>query len=129
MNALYGSEAGLSRVFNQIDKHFVELNQNGTSAWRFHPEPLPLATIYILGERQPKLAAPTIEPISPQIGLMHLMAHKYPQFLKLERDRQVREFAMLSQLVTTVPMRKLNRLDSLEALPQLCDAILEEVAG
>lgn len=127
VNALYGSEAGLPRVFNQIDKHFVELNQNGASAWRFHPEPLPLAAIYILGNRQPELAAPTIEPISPRTGLMHLMTHRYPQFLKLDRDRQAREFALLSRLAATVLIRQVHRPDNLEKLPQLCESILHDV--
>lgn len=129
VNALYGSEVELSRVFRQVDKHFVELNQDGASTWCFHSKPLPLAAIYILGERQPKLAAASIEPISPHTGMMHLLTHKYPQSLKLERDRQALEFAYLGSLVTTVPIRQLNRPDSLDALPQLCDAIFEDVAG
>lgn len=129
VNALYGSEVGLCRVFRQVDKHFVELNQDGASTWRFHTEPLPLAAIYILGERQSELAAATIEPISPHTGLMHLLTHRYPQSLKLERDKQALEFAYLGSLVTTMPMRQLNRADSLDALPQLCDAILKDVAG
>ncbi len=128
VNALYGSEVGVSRVFRQTDKHFVELNPDGAEAWRFHSEPRTLAAIYILGNRQPELAAATIEPISPQIGLMHLLTHRYPQSLKLVRDRQAQEFAMLGSLVTRVPMRQLNRPDSLDALPQLCDAILADVA-
>ncbi len=36
---------------------------------------------------------------------------------------------MMGRLVTAMSMRKLNRPDSLDALPQLCDAILEDVVG
>lgn len=127
VNALYGSEVELPRVFRQTDKHFVQLNQDG-STWCFHSKPLPLAAIYILGERQPTEKAASIEPISPQMGLMHLLTHKYPESLKLDRNRQTREFAYLGRLVKLAPMRQINRSDSLNALPQLCDAILEDVS-
>ena len=93
----------------------------------FHSKPLPLAAIYFLGNRQPELAAASIEAISPQIGLMHLMTHRYPQSVKLDRDRQDRELAMLGRLVTVVPMRQIHRRDSLAGLSQLCDVILEDM--
>lgn len=126
INALYGSEVELPRVFRQTDKHFVQLNQNGAT-WCFHSKPLPLAAIYILGERQLTKKGPTIEPISPVRGLMHLITHRYPQSLKLDRDKQAFEFAYLGRLVSKAPIRQINRSDSLDALPQLCDAILEDV--
>jgi hypothetical protein len=129
INELYGSEAELSRVFRQTDKHFVELDQNSTSNWRFHNQPLPLAAIYVLGERQQSLAAPSIEAITPQLGLMHLITHRYPQSLKLERDRQKHEFARLGYLANVVPMRSLHREDSLAGLSEVCDRILEDVVG
>jgi hypothetical protein len=137
VNAVYGSEEGLSRVFRQTDKHFVELNQNNTSAWSFHSQPLPLAAIYVLGERQQSLTAPSIESITPQLGLMHLLTHRYPESLKLERHMRSRkrtvglshEFARLGYLANTVPMRSLHREDSLAGLSQVCDRILEDVAG
>lgn len=127
VNALYGSEVGLSRVSRQLDKHFVELNQNGASAWRFQPQPLPLAAIYILENRQPELASPTIKPISQKMGLMHLMTHRYPQFLTLDRDRQFQEFALLSCLAATVPIKQVHRPDELEKLPRLCEVILDDI--
>ncbi|AFY43921.1 hypothetical protein [Nostoc sp. PCC 7107] len=129
VNELYGSEAELSRVFSQTDKHFVELNQNHLSAWRFHPQPLPLAAIYVLGERQQSLTAPSIEAIIPQIGLMHLITHRYPQSLQLERDMRSREFALLARLANIVPIRQLYREDSLPGLSNVCDVILSDVVG
>lgn len=129
VNAVYGSEEGLALVFSQTEKHFVELNQNHTSAWRFHNQPLPLAAIYILGERQQSLAAPSIEAIVPQIGLMQLITHRYPESLKLERNMQAREFAMLGRLAAAVPIRQLHREDSLAGLSNLCDVILQDVAA
>jgi hypothetical protein len=72
-----------------------------------------LAAIYVLGERQRSLAVPSIEAIIPQIGLMHLITHRYPQSLKLERDMRSREFALLGRLANIVPIRQLHREDSL----------------
>lgn len=130
VNELYGSETELSRVFSQTDQHFVELNQNHAStSWRFHSQPLPLAAIYVLGERQHLLAAPSIEAIIPQIGLMHLITHRYPQSLQLERDMRSREFALLGRLASIVPIRQLHREDSLPGLSNVCDVILSDVAG
>jgi len=64
IKALYGSKEGLTRIFSFSEKCFIDLNNNGgTTAWQFHNEPLPLTAIYILGERQPDLAAPNIEAI------------------------------------------------------------------
>lgn len=128
VNALYGSEKELSRVFQQTDKHFVELNTDPGSAWRFHPQPLPLSAIYILGKRQRSLFAPSLEAITPQVGLMHLFTHRYPQNLKLEQDEQAREFAVLGRLAMTVPMRSLHREDNLARLSEVCDLILADVA-
>ncbi|MEA5593428.1 serine/threonine protein kinase [Rivularia sp. UHCC 0363] len=128
VNQLYGDEKGLPRVFSQTDKHFVELNQNTASTWSFHSQPLPLAAIYVLGERQQSLVAPSIETIIPQLGLMQLITHRYPQSLKLQRDMQRREFALLGRLAAAVPMRHLHRGDSLAELSEICDVILEDVA-
>lgn len=135
INALYGSEVGLARVICLSEKRFIDLSYSGgenasnRSAWRFHKEPLPLAAIYVLGERQPELAAPAIEPIPPAMAVMELMAQRSANHLKLDMDKQAREFAGFSRVATTVPVRKITRSDSLEALPQLCDAIVKDVAG
>ncbi|MHC5726475.1 MAG: hypothetical protein ACYTXY_20550 [Nostoc sp.] len=82
-----------------------------------------------MGDRQRSLAAPSIEAIIPQIGLMHLITQRYPQSLKLERDMRSREFALLGRLVNIVPMRQLHREDSLAGLSKVCDLILSDVAG
>ena len=128
LNQLYGDEKGLSRVFSQTDKHFLELNQNKVSAWGFHNQPLPLAAIYVLGERQQFLAAPSIETIIPQMGVMQLITHRYPQSLHLEGGMQRREVAISARLGEIVPMRYLHRGDNLADLGKICDVILEDVA-
>lgn len=128
VNAVYGSEVGLSRVMRQIDKRYVELNaENAAVQWRFQAQPANLAAIYFLESRQLELATPAIAPILSKIGLMMLLEHCYPYFLTLDRDRQYREFIFLGRLAATVPLRKVDRPDELRKLPQICDAILDDM--
>ncbi|HBQ97754.1 MULTISPECIES: hypothetical protein [unclassified Roseofilum] len=134
ITALYGSEVGLNRVFDFMDKRFLDLSgsvrdNEGETQWQFYQEPLPLAAIYILGKRQPELAAPQIESIPSAMALMKLMEQRSVSHLKLEKDRQEREFTGFSRVAMKVPIRKVTRGDSLDALPQLCDAILEDLAS
>jgi hypothetical protein len=128
VNQLYGDEKGLSRVFSQTDKHFLELNQDKVSAWGFHNQPLPLTAIYVLGERQQSACTPSIETVIPQMGVMQLITHRYPQSLQLEGGMHRRELAILGRLGETVPMRHLHRGDNLAELGKVCDVILEDVA-
>ncbi|ETX02746.1 MAG: hypothetical protein ETSY1_02485 [Candidatus Entotheonella factor] len=131
IHALYGSEAGLARIFSFTEKRFVDLTDHThQSAWRFYREPLPLAAIYVLGARQSGLADTTIEPISPAPAVMTLMGQRSANHfdLTLDAEQQVREFADLSRLAMRVPVRKVTRSDRLDALPQLCDALEEDVA-
>lgn len=134
ITALYGSEVGLDRVFDFMDKRFLDLsgtvNDNeGETQLQFYQEPLPLAAIYILGKRQPELAAPKIASLPPAMALMNLMEQRSVSHLKLEKDRQEQEFTGFSHVAMKVPIRKVTRSDSLDALPQLCDAILEDLAS
>ncbi|MGK7905338.1 MAG: serine/threonine protein kinase [Hormoscilla sp.] len=134
IKALYGSEVDLARVFSFSEKRFVNLTDNinktaGETGWQFHHEPLPLAAIYILGKRQPFLAETAIEPIPPAMAVMMLMAQRSAIHLKLDMEKQGREFAGISRMVRTVPVRKVTPRDSLDALPQLCDAILADFAN
>jgi hypothetical protein len=128
LNQLYGDETGLARVFSQTDKHFLELNQDKVSAWGFHNQPLPLTAIYVLGERQQSACTPSIETIIPQMGVMQLITHRYPQSLQLEGGMHRRELAILARLAEIVPMRHLHREDNLAELGKVCDVILEDVA-
>jgi len=105
----------------------VELTtERNASAWRFQPEPLSLAAIYILEPRQEELTNPTIEPVSAVTALMNLMMHRSANFLKLERKKQAREWEAFSQIASNVPIRRVKRPDDLSKLPELCDAIIND---
>ena len=133
LQALYGSEVGLAPIFSFSEKRFLDLSAKSSETpeiggFRANLSPWRLS-IYILGERQPELAAAKIEPIPRAMAVMSLMAQRSVSHLKLDADKQGREFAGFSRVAMTVPTRKVIRRDSLEALPQLCDAILADVAN
>ncbi|AFY57883.1 serine kinase of the HPr protein, regulates carbohydrate metabolism [Rivularia sp. PCC 7116] len=127
VNALYGSQDALDRIFSFSEKRFVDLTNNSES--QFYNKPLPLAAIYVLGERQSEFTTPKIEPIPPMTAVMNLMTHRSVSHLKLAADKQAQEFAGLSSLAGKVPVRKVIRSDNLEALPQLCEAIVEDASN
>ncbi|MDB9371948.1 serine/threonine protein kinase [Nodularia sphaerocarpa] len=130
INALYGSESDFTKIFISSEKRFVELvGDSSDTVCKFYSDPLPLAAIYVLGKRQPELVAPMIETISPATAVMTLMTHRSVSHLKLGMDEQAGEFAGLSRLAMSVPIRKVSRSDSLTALPQLCDAIVNDVGN
>lgn len=133
VNAIYGSEADLPRVFQPLEKHFLSLSAKGEAEgeapWQFHPHPLPLAAIYLLEARDPDLAAPTITPLAPTLAVMHLLSHRYPQTFQPSSALQKQEFAEIVRLAGRVPIRQVHRPDSLDALPTLCDAILDDVGS
>lgn len=121
------SSTFLKRIFRAREKRYVELTtEKGASAWRFQDKPLPLAAIYILQNRQSELATPYIESIPTELGLMHLMAHRYPKFLTVEQDYVTREFAFLSSLAARIPIKKVYRPDNFIKLPEVCDVILND---
>ncbi|WP_414623436.1 serine/threonine protein kinase [Calothrix sp. CCY 0018] len=127
INYLGLSLENLKRIFSVGDKRYVELtSEKSASAWRFQDKPLPLAAIYILHNRQSELATPYIESIPTELGLMHLMAHRYPKFLTVEQDYVAREFAFLSSLAARIPIKKVYRPDNFIKLPEVCDVILND---
>ena len=121
------SSSFLQRVFSVGDKRYVELTtEKGASTWRFQDKPLPLAAIYILQNRQSELATPYIESIPTELGLMHLMAHRYPKFLNLEKDYLAGDFSFLNSLAARIPIKKVYRPDNITKLTEVCDVILND---
>lgn len=91
-----------------------------------HIQPLPLAAIYVLDERQPDLKVPVISPLSSADGLPRLLANSYAPYL-LDRASQAHEFHLLGRLATKVPIREVQRPDDLARVLDTCEAILEDV--
>ncbi|MEH2459479.1 serine/threonine protein kinase [Nostoc sp.] len=127
IHTLYGSEKGLEKVFQPLDKYYIELTaERNASEWKFQPEPLPLAAIYILEPRHKELTNPVIEPVSAVTALLNLMMHRSANLLKLERKKQAREWEAFSHIASSVSIRRVKRPDDLSKLPELCDAIIND---
>lgn len=127
IHALYGSEEGLEKIFHALDKRYINLTTDiNASAWKFQSEPLPLAAIYILEPRRQDLVATNIEPVSVVAALMNLMNHRSAKFLKLDNENVAREWKNLSHLLASVPVRRVQRPDDLNKLPELCDVIVND---
>lgn len=121
VEGLFGNEDALPRISPTWDKRFLDLR--GEPRYRFHEGPLPLAAVYLLGERQrPEFR---IGPISPREALMRMVSDTYGARL-LSSDRRRQEFQTLSRLVRFVSLREVHAKDDLLGLSALCSAIARD---
>jgi hypothetical protein len=129
IDAFEAPPAGPRPVVTGVDKHYLDLStEDGAAAWRFQPEPLPLEAIYLL-QRHAGVDVPLIEPIVGSARLTTLLAHTPAAFAPLDRVRRAREFARFSRLAAAVPVRRIRYPEGLERLPEVCEAIVEDVAS
>ncbi len=122
VEALYGSAATLPRLTPTWDKCYLDLTQE---KYEFQQQPLPLAAIYLLGERRDE-AAPSISEIAPQDRLMSLVANTYATYL-MDRTMRAREFETLNRILNTVPIRKITPHSDPRRIGGLCRTIIEDV--
>ena len=127
VEALTGLQADeLPRVLSVIEKRYLDLTlDSAVSRWRFHPQPLPLAAVYVLGARSPG-TVPSMASIPTARGLITLVTNAYVDYA-LDRVGRARDFEVLGRLAAIVPIRKVRWRDGWEALPSLCEAILEDL--
>jgi hypothetical protein len=123
VNALYGSPEALPRFATDWEKRRLALGQAGTC---FESRTLPLGAIYILGDRRPD-PAPYVESVAPQDALLSLVTETYANKI-LDRELRAREFALLGQLVTKVPIRRIYANEDTARLEDLCNLIREDFA-
>ncbi len=120
---LYGSRDALPRLIPDWEKRRLSLGEEGA---RFESLPLPLAAIYVLGDRRPD-PAPYIETIGRQAGLVSLVANTYANRI-LDRELRAREFVVLGRLVSTVPVRCVHPHSDASRLAELHNVILEDLS-
>jgi len=105
------------------EKRRLDLHQNGYS---FQQEPVPLAAIYLLGERTDDGAAPYVEAVSPQMAIVELLANKYTKHL-LDPEMAASDFDLLTQLAAQIRPRRIVPHADIACLPQMCEQVLAEV--
>jgi len=118
---LYDSPEALPKLMPDWDKRRLILGEDGT---RFESRCLPLGAIYLLSERRPN-PAPYVEAIRPQNALLALVADTYANKI-LDREMRAREFAVLSRLATTVPIRRIYPHEDPNRLAELCRVIRKD---
>ena len=122
VRALFGSEDVLPRITPTWDKRYLALDQKGH---RFQAEPLPLAAIYILGEREDGLTSPIVEGLTGREKFMTLVSNTYVNYL-LDADMRTREFEVLARLVTQVPVRRVRPAAGTSKVFVLRDVIVSD---
>jgi hypothetical protein len=119
VKALYGSETHLPKLTPNWDKCFLDLSDN------FQQEPLRLAAIYQLGERQHDTRAPFMQALDRSEGLMSLVANTYATKL-MDKQMRAREFELLARAVKHVPLRRVTPHADPARIPDLCTRILSD---
>jgi len=128
VRALYGSADALPRLVPAgginawCDKRYLDLLGHQS---RFQPRPLPLAAVYILGERTADPAAPYVEAVPTQMGFIELVANTYMNYLP-DTAARAREFEVLGRVMAGVPVRRVSPHQDPAFLPELCEAILAD---
>jgi hypothetical protein len=118
---LYGAVDALPRLTPTWDKRALDLTQNGG---RFQQQPLPLAAIYVLGERAPD-PEPRIEGLRGRESLLTLLANTYVGYL-LDAAMRGQEFESLGRLVSSVPVRLVVPSADPARVSRLCARIVDD---
>jgi hypothetical protein len=120
---LYGSPDALPAITPDWDKRCLQLAEST----KFEERPLPLGVIYVLGE-SPDGSEEGIEIISQKTALMMLVGNTYATNF-LDGKQRAEEFEVLSRVVASVPVRKINRGREVAGVEELCAAIQRNFAS
>lgn len=123
VHALYGASDALPCLTPNWDKRYLDLTANG---YQFHTQPLPLAAIYLLGERRPDPVAPCITAVASQAGFITLVANTHGNLL-VDKAMRAQEFQLLGRVVKHVPLRRVTPHADLAYLSRLSQAILDDL--
>jgi hypothetical protein len=119
VKALYGSETHLPKLTPNWDKCYLDLSHG------FQLQPLRLAAIYLLGERQDDASAPLIETLDRSEGLMSLVANTYATKL-MDKQMRAREFELLTRVSNNVRLRRVTPHKETAHLSEMCTRILAD---
>jgi hypothetical protein len=121
VESLYGSAEMLPRFSPNYEKRCLSL---GKRELRFEERSLPLAAIYILGERRGD-PAPIMEEITPQRAFLTLVANTFATNA-IGSGMRMKEFEILSRLVPNVRIRQLYAHQDASRISDLCELIMRD---
>jgi hypothetical protein len=122
VEALYGSSEALPRLTQTWEKRGLKLGGGGC---QFEERALPLAAVYMLGERLSASPGGEILPLAPREFLIDLVRNTYAN--RLPSHARAREFDALASLVNRVPGRRVVPHPSPHNLHGLCSSILGDL--
>ena len=114
--SLFGAADALPLLTPNWDKRYLDL---AGDEHRFQSAALPLAAIYVLGERSGDAAAPRVEAVAPQAAMIELVGNAYALPLK-DKAARAGEFKVFSRVAATVPVRRAIPGADLAHVERLC---------
>lgn len=91
---------------------------------------VPLKALYVLsdpsGRTRARPARPRIEPLSRRDACLEVIRAAF-NLSVFERERLANQFAFATRLATSVPVHRLIYPRRMSALPEVCDAVFEDV--
>jgi hypothetical protein len=124
VKSIYGSADALPPFSPNCEKRCLSLAKQELD---FEDRPLPLAAIYILGDRRGD-PAPSVEEITPQKAFLMLVANTFATNA-LESSMRAKEFEFLGRLVPSVSIRHLCAHQDASRLADLCELLGRDVQG
>jgi hypothetical protein len=122
VGALFGAGDALPLLTPNWDKRYLDLTSRD---YQFQQKPLPLAAVYILGERSDDSSAPFVEAVSANTGMMSLVVNSYATYLK-DKKMRAQEFDLLSRISARVPLRRVTPHADAAHLSRLCEIIIDD---
>lgn len=121
----WGSAAELPHVLPGMEKRWLPLGAaDGGDAWRHCDRPLPLAAVYVIGQRS-RNGQIRIEPFSWSAATMVLATQLYLGSLGAPSQRSA-EFARLGRLAARVPVRRLHMPEQMARIEDGAAALVDD---
>lgn len=122
VDALFGEGDALPLLTPNWDKRYLDLTGQ---EYKFQQKSLPLAAVYILGDRSDDPRAPFVQAVSANTGMMALVANTYATYLK-DKAMRAQEFDLLNRILNHVPLRHVTPNADTAYLSRLCEVILDD---
>jgi hypothetical protein len=125
VESLYGSSDALPQFAPSWEKRYLDLNAVGPGQ---PGEPKPLRAVYVLAGRANEPDRPNVGETGPHDTMLELLCNTYINHL-LDPETRSWEFAILSRLQRSVPLRVIRPHGNASRIYQLCEMILENFAS
>jgi hypothetical protein len=120
---LFGDPAALPFLTPNWDKQYLEA---GGQFGSFHDRPIPLAAVYLFGDRETGPDAPRVEPVSHESAFLELTVHLYTNSA-LRPITLARGFDFIHALTRRVPVHRLVVRAGQDHLPDVTGTVIDHL--